>query len=64
MLIDLDLHEQKKQQARTLSGGQKRKLTVAIAMIGNSKVIMLDEPTSGMDTTARRKLWDMLKKNK
>ena len=64
MLLDLDLQDQKKQQARTLSGGQKRKLTVAIAMIGNSKVIMLDEPTSGMDTTARRKLWDMLKKNK
>lgn len=33
-------------------------------MIGDSKVIMLDEPTSGMDTTARRRLWDMLKKNK
>jgi ATP-binding cassette subfamily A (ABC1) protein 3 len=33
-------------------------------MIGNSKVIMLDEPTSGMDTSTRRKLWDMLKKNK
>jgi len=37
---------------------------VAIAMIGNSKIVMLDEPTSGMDTSARRRLWDMLKKNK
>lgn len=33
-------------------------------MIGNSKIVILDEPTSGMDTTSRRKLWDMLKKNK
>ena len=33
-------------------------------MIGNSKIVMLDEPTSGMDTTARRRLWEMLKKNK
>ena len=64
MLVDIDLYEQKNQQAHTLSGGQKRKLSVAISMIGNSKVIMLDEPTSGMDTTARRRLWEMLKKNK
>jgi ABC-type dipeptide/oligopeptide/nickel transport system ATPase component len=33
-------------------------------MIGNSKIVMLDEPTSGMDALSRRKLWDMLKKNK
>jgi ATP-binding cassette subfamily A (ABC1) protein 3 len=33
-------------------------------MIGNSKIVMLDEPTSGMDTSARRNLWEMLKKNK
>ena len=33
-------------------------------MIGNSKVVMLDEPSSGMDTATRRKLWEMLKKNK
>jgi ATP-binding cassette, subfamily A (ABC1), member 3 len=39
-------------------------LSVAIAMIGNSKVIMLDEPSSGMDTASRRRLWDMLKRNK
>jgi ATP-binding cassette subfamily A (ABC1) protein 3 len=33
-------------------------------MIGDSKIIMLDEPTSGMDISSRRKLWEMLKKNK
>jgi ABC-type multidrug transport system ATPase subunit len=33
-------------------------------MIGTSKIILLDEPTSGMDTSTRRRLWDMLKKNK
>jgi len=64
MLTDIDLTDQRHQQAKTLSGGQKRKLSVAISMIGNSKVVMLDEPTSGMDTTTRRRLWDMLKKNK
>lgn len=47
-----------------MSGGQKRKLSVAIAMIGNSKIVLLDEPTSGMDLSARRRLWEMLKKNK
>lgn len=33
-------------------------------MCGNSKIIMLDEPSSGMDTSSRRRLWDMLKRNK
>jgi ABC-type multidrug transport system ATPase subunit len=33
-------------------------------MIGNSKIVLLDEPSSGMDTTAKRILWEMLKKNK
>jgi ATP-binding cassette subfamily A (ABC1) protein 3 len=64
MLEDIDLTIVKDQISKTLSGGQKRKLSVAIAMIGDSKVVMLDEPTSGMDTAARRRLWEMLKKNK
>lgn len=42
----------------------KRKLSVAIALCGNSKVCMLDEPTAGMDPAARRALWDMIKKQK
>ncbi|CAK63379.1 unnamed protein product (macronuclear) [Paramecium tetraurelia] len=43
---------------------QKRRLSVAIAFIGNSKLIYLDEPTSGMDTSARRYIWEMLKNYK
>lgn len=38
----------------------KRKLSVAIALCGNSKVVMCDEPSSGMDPSARRALWDLL----
>lgn len=37
---------------------------MAIALIGNSKLVVLDEPTAGMDLSARRKLWNMLKKYK
>jgi ATP-binding cassette subfamily A (ABC1) protein 3 len=43
-----------------LSGGQRRKLSVAIAVCGGSRFIVLDEPTAGMDPLARRELWDLL----
>ena len=47
---------------KDLSAGQKRQLSVAIALIGGSKVIFLDEPSSGMDITSRRNLWEILKR--
>lgn len=47
-------------QSSTLSGGMKRKLGVGVALVGGSKVVLLDEPTSGMDPAARRALWDLL----
>ena len=49
-------------QARVgeLSGGMKRKLSVAIAFTGGSKLVVLDEPTAGMDPLSRRNIWDML----
>ena len=48
-------------QAGTLSGGQKRKLSVAIAFIGDPAVVILDEPTSGMDPQSRRFTWDVIR---
>ncbi|KAJ8499332.1 hypothetical protein OPV22_009884 [Ensete ventricosum] len=47
-----------------LSGGMKRKLSLGIALIGNSKVIILDEPTSGMDPYSMRSTWQLIKKIK
>ena len=57
MIKDLDLIEKTDYLASGLSGGQKRRLSVGIAFIGNSKLIFLDEPTSGMDTSARRYIY-------
>ncbi|XP_058456304.1 phospholipid-transporting ATPase ABCA3-like [Malaya genurostris] len=60
----LDLTDKTNMQSHTLSGGMKRKLSVGIALCGGSKVVLCDEPTSGMDPAARRALWDLLIKEK
>lgn len=46
--------------AMNLSGGMKRKLSVALAFVAGSKVVILDEPTAGVDPYARRGIWDLL----
>jgi len=51
------LKEYEKKLAKTLSGGWKRKLSIAMAIIGEPKVLFLDEPTLGLDVLARRELW-------
>ncbi|KRX00793.1 P-loop containing nucleoside triphosphate hydrolase [Pseudocohnilembus persalinus] len=64
LLDDVDLQDKRDEYSKNLSGGQKRRLQVALAFVGGSKVIFLDEPTSGCDTSVRRHLWEMLKKYK
>ncbi|XP_013865526.1 ATP-binding cassette sub-family A member 3 [Austrofundulus limnaeus] len=60
----LNLEDKRQARSKTLSGGMKRKLSIGIALIGDSKVVMLDEPTSGMDPSARRATWDLLQGEK
>jgi ATP-binding cassette subfamily A (ABC1) protein 3 len=57
LIKDVNLVEKKWEYAKNLSGGQRRRLSVSIAFSGGAKVIILDEPTSGMDTSARRYIW-------
>jgi ATP-binding cassette subfamily A (ABC1) protein 3 len=53
----MNLDEHRKKLAGDLSGGNKRKLSVAMAIIGNPPIILLDEPSAGMDPEARRFMW-------
>lgn len=64
MLVDCGVDDKKNDLAGQLSGGNKRKLSAAIALCGGSKFVVFDEPTSGMDLSARRQLWQMLKEYK
>ncbi|XP_043490128.1 ABC transporter A family member 1-like isoform X1 [Polistes fuscatus] len=59
-LKDIDLVEKADTFAKYLSGGQKRKLSVGIAIIGDPKIIILDEPTAGVDPYSRRQMWSFL----
>ncbi|OQR83117.1 ATP-binding Cassette (ABC) Superfamily [Achlya hypogyna] len=60
ILVDVGLDEKRATSAKALSGGMKRKLALAIAFLGDSKIVYLDEPTSGMDPYSRRLCWDLV----
>jgi len=57
----LGLWEKRNEQARTLSGGFKRRLMIAKALIHEPKLLILDEPTAGVDIELRREMWEFLK---
>lgn len=54
------LRDKAKEYARNLSGGQRRRLDVALGIIGSPELLFLDEPTTGFDPEARRAFWDLL----
>ena len=58
------LEEVLKQKAKTLSGGWQRKVSIAIALINEPKILFLDEPTLGLDVIARKELWNVIERLK
>ncbi|ELV8716679.1 ABC transporter ATP-binding protein [Vibrio vulnificus] len=60
-LTKLDLWEKRKERARNLSGGMKRRLMIARALMHEPKLLILDEPTAGVDIELRRSMWEFLK---
>lgn len=62
LLKQLDLWEKRDVQARMLSGGMKRRLMIARALIHRPKVLILDEPTAGVDIEIRRSMWEFMQK--
>jgi len=61
-ITELDLQSHRTKPAGTLSGGNKRKLSVAMAIVGRPPIILLDEPSAGMDPEARRFMWSVVAK--
>jgi ATP-binding cassette subfamily A (ABC1) protein 3 len=61
---EVGLTEKRHVKSSELSGGMKRKLSVAISLLGDSSLVFLDEPTSGMDPYSRRSTWEILLNNR
>jgi ABC-2 type transport system ATP-binding protein len=61
VLDQLQLREKADAWVGKLSGGQRQRLAVATAMVGNPKILFLDEPTTGLDPQSRRQLWDIIR---
>lgn len=64
LMKTFDLSDRQNEKAKALSGGWQRKLSIAMALISNPKILFLDEPTLGLDVRARRELWETIEKLK
>lgn len=64
LLKEVSLEDSRKVRSVSYSGGMRRRLSVAISLIGNPKIVFLDEPTTGMDPVSRRQVWNIIEKAK
>lgn len=64
LISDLELGDYTTVLAKNLSGGNQRKLQVGLSLAGQTELVLLDEPTAGMDPMARRALWKVLERHK
>uniref|UniRef100_A0A250YMF7 ATP-binding cassette sub-family A member 8-B n=1 Tax=Castor canadensis TaxID=51338 RepID=A0A250YMF7_CASCN len=64
ILLELEMKNIQDVLAQNLSGGQKRKLTFGIAILGDPQIFLLDEPTAGLDPFSRHQVWNLLKEHK
>lgn len=62
LLTEVSLEKRANETYKNLSGGQKQRFTIATSLVNKPEIIFLDEPTTGLDPSARRKLWQLIKK--
>ena len=62
VITAVGLTEKRKSRSRSLSGGQRRRLDVALGIVGRPRLLFLDEPTTGFDPQARHSFWDLIKR--
>ena len=60
MHTKVNLYDARKCKSKALSGGMRRRLSVAMATIGNPDILILDEPTTGLDPASRRQVWEVI----
>jgi ABC-type multidrug transport system ATPase subunit len=64
LIAEVGLAKAANKRADALSGGMRRRLSIAISLVGDSKIVFLDEPTTGLDAASRRQIWSIIRRAK